>query len=209
MTAYPLIAELGSVEKTIITGLAVAGGFLVGFVVTHMVAKLLAKFVFKKAASEGLLRLARLGGGIGAAILVYFLLTGPGGLGLGGGGGEGNKPDRETNKDQTPKQEMPKSDLKNKGKSDQSGEEIFITVLRADSPDKKFYRLDDNPENFTKEELLRRITNPEHLRSKPIVRATISPVKTADGKVDLEYSVTMASVIEAELRKLGIKTYRE
>jgi hypothetical protein len=212
----PPLAELGSVEKTVIMVLAVAGGFLIGFLLTGIVGKILGKFVFKRESSERFARFVRFLGGVAGAILVYYLLQGEGGLGLGGrGGGDTSNANKDSPKQTTPKKETPKDEQpKPRDKSEEAGDEVIITVLRSDSPAKKFYLLDSEAQPITLDDLLGKIDARAKLDNKEpgkkaVNKAQILPVKTSTGKVDTEYSVQAASLLEAKLRERGIKTYRE
>lgn len=199
----PLLAELGSIEKMVITVLAVAGGFLVGAILTHVLGRMFFSFIIKGETPEKLMRVIRFAGGVAAAILVYLLLSGEGGLGLGGkGGGDSTNTNQGDNKDQTPpKKEEEKKEQKkdpNKDKSGGSPEELVVTVLRYDSPGKKFYRLGDDPEALTIEDLLVKIDDPAKAGKPRVSRVRIE-------RVDPEYSVQAVSLLKSELQGRNIR----
>jgi hypothetical protein len=200
----PILAEIGSIEKVVITVLAVAGGFLIGFVLTNAVVRLLFKFVWKKQPPERVVRVLRFAGGVAAAILVYFLLTGTGGLGLGGGGGSDG--DRGKEKQQGPSQEQPKQDakkdeLKPKDKAIESKGVLTVYLLRFDSPEKRFYRIGTDGKPSTLEEVLQRIDELIKNQKNAIAQVDIEAA-------DPEYPVQAVSVLEVELNERGIKSTR-
>jgi hypothetical protein len=201
----PPLAEIGPVERVVITILAVAGGFLIGFVLTHVVGRLLGKFVFKHETSGRLLRVARFAGGIAAAILVYMLLNGEGGLGLGGRGGGGLNPSPGESKEKTDK-ETPREDVKTPQKKDVTvvalDEQLIVYVLRADAPAKRFYQIGKDSQPLTLDDVLGRIDDR-------------SPDGKKDGKKavklvriiasDPDYSVQAATLLQAKLQERGIE----
>lgn len=173
MSSLPFpIAEIGSIEKTIIIGLATAGGFLVGFVLTNLIGRALCKFVFHRTASERLLRFARFGGGVAGAILTYLLLSGEGGFGLGGGsGGKGValKQDDGTNE---PKNKEPKVDPKidpklNDKKNATQAETVTIYVLPTNAAGEIRYRWENEEPILAIEQVLQ-IIDDRNKDGKPI-----------------------------------------
>jgi hypothetical protein len=153
----PLLAELGSIEKTVVTVLAVAGGFFLGFVLTGVLAGVLAKLAFKKAAPSRLVHFSKLGGGAIAAIAIYMLLSGEGGLGLGGrGGGDAANRDKGQLVALRKAPEDTKQESQSADQAERSGA-IQARVLAADSPDGKFFQFMDEPDALTSKELINRI----------------------------------------------------
>ena len=205
--AMPFLAELGSIEKFVIMALAVAGGFLIGFLLTNIVLRMLFKFWWKKTPPEKLLRVTRFAGGVAAAILVYLLLTGDGGLGLGGGGGGGSKDPNEgkNNLQNPPKQEEPKDkvDPKQKPKDkviDSKSGVLTVFLLRFD-PEKRFYRIGNDPKPLTLEEVLQHVDALVMNDKKSVVQVDIEVG-------DPDYPVQAVSVLEVELNNRGIKSTR-
>jgi hypothetical protein len=193
----PLLAELGSVEKTVISVLSVAGGFLVGYVATHLLARGLCRFVFKSNPIR-LLRFTRLAGGVGGAILVYFLLSGEGGLGLGGGGGAGllSGDNRKNEEKNAPQSEPQKNELKVGEKLDTSREEQFVVfILKSDSPDRKFYRFDQETTACSLDDVLTKIDNRAKAGKKLVVRIR---------EGDADYAYQAETLLERRLQERGI-----
>jgi hypothetical protein len=161
MTLNPLLSEIGALEKNVMTVLAVAGGFLIGFVATGLVATVFSKLVLKRPSPERLGRFLRVLGGAAGAIAVYLLLSGEGGLGLGGKGGGGSS--SLADGQQTPakstanKDETPKTSPTLKSKDDNGGKPLSVYVFGADSPDNRFFRFGDDPMPLTKTEVVERI----------------------------------------------------
>lgn len=202
----PLLAELGSIEKFIITALAVAGGFLIGFLLTNVIVRLLFKFVWKKTPPEKLVRFLRFAGGVGAAILVYLLLMGEGGLGLGGRGGGGSPDDRGKEKSQHPPSTEPpqkdpkKEETKQKIDDPRSGI-LTVYLLRNDSPMQRMYRVGNDGEPMTIDELLAQIDKLAADKTRPIVQVDIEIG-------DPNYAVLALSELQSKLEDRGIKSTR-
>lgn len=94
--------------------LAVGGGFLFGYLVGHLVARALNRWVFASKAPEALKKLCALISGVLFAILVAIVVFGEGGGGLfGSGTGAGDSPpvvtdkDKEKSKTNPPEQKEP------------------------------------------------------------------------------------------------------
>ncbi len=198
MTSLPLpLAELGSVEKSVVSVLAVAGGFLLGFVGTHLLARGLCRFVFRSS-PERLVRFTRFAGGAAGAILVYFLLSGQGGLGLGGGGGGDTSSGNKSKEEKTALQnEPPKNEPKVGAKLDLSNEEQFVVfILKSDSPEKKFYRFDQETTACTLDEVLQKIDRRAKSGKKLVVRIR---------EGDPDYAYQAETLLERRLQERGIE----
>src|SRR5918995_1979240 len=77
--------------------LAVGGGFLIGHVLTGVIAWALDRWITGGKTPQGVHRVARVFGGIALALLVALLLFGQGGYGIGDGPGGGpNSNDKGT-----------------------------------------------------------------------------------------------------------------
>jgi len=193
----PVLAELGSLEKNVVTIFAVAGGFFVGAVITHLLIAGACKFIFKKRTPERTVRVVRVIGGVGAAILFYWLLSGEGGFGLGGKGGDDalnkNKGDgKEAARQKQDSNVEPKNNLKI---DTSNAEQITVAVLRFDSPEKRFYRYQNDPKPLTLEELLSRIDAKAHGAKKVVVLIQAG---------DPEYPYQAATLLELKLQDRGI-----
>lgn len=84
----PLYADaFTNVGRTILNFLAIAGGFLIGYVLTHIILRIIAKFALKDRLPLLLERALQVLGGILVAFLVALLVFGDGSWGFGGSGG--------------------------------------------------------------------------------------------------------------------------
>ncbi|MSR54915.1 MAG: hypothetical protein EXS09_16755 [Gemmataceae bacterium] len=120
--------------RIVMNFLAIAGGFLLGYVVTHLVLRLISKFTANKRLPALVERALRVIGGIIAAILVGLMVFGDGGWGFGGtgganpggeGGGEQKQLPEPRKEAKTPEKVVPAP------KVDEpiSGSELNVTVL--------------------------------------------------------------------------------
>jgi hypothetical protein len=204
--ATPFLAELGSIEKFVITALAVAGGFLVGFLLTNVIARLLCKFVWKREPPEKLIRIIRFAGGVGAAILVYLLLMGDGGLGFGGKGGGNSADDKGKENAQNPPNNAPpekdpkKEELKQKDHDSRSGI-LTVYLLQNNAEGMRIFKLGKDGKPMTLEQLLEQIDLLSMNKKQPIVQVDIEIG-------DPDYSVLAVSRLETELNDRGIKSTR-
>lgn len=199
--ATPLLAEFGSVEKFVITALAVAGGFLIGFLLTNVIVRLLFRFVWKKTPPEKLVRFLRFAGGVGAAILVYLLLMGEGGFGLGGGGG-GPTGDTGKEKNQNPQNGKPPPSDPNQEKTKPKVDEprsgiVTVYLLSNTAPAMRMFRIGEDGQPLTWDELLKQIDKLSENKQEPIVKIEIG---------DLDYSVLAESRLVSELNNRGIRS---
>ena len=197
---HPLLAELGSIEKIVITILAVGGGFLIGSVLTNLLTRGVFKFGLHKQSPDKLVRVLRVGGGAGAAFLVYMLLGGEGGFGLGGkGGGDANpnQGERETaeRKEKKDSRILP---IMKAPENESNDEQVVVEVYKSNSMDKKFYRYSKDSTAISLEEVLRRIDDSFKAGKKPVKLVRIRAGET-------DYPVQAASALEAELRQRRIE----
>lgn len=135
---------------------AVAGGFLVGYVLTILFGWLLERFLFKFKFASGVHKIARMLGGIALAVLVAMIVFGHGiGWNLFGGGADGD------GNGETGGQTAPATGATNPTPGDNptaapvpsapkaiptTQERIRITILGGrDVKDAKFYLIDDEP----------------------------------------------------------------
>lgn len=139
----PLFANMfDSAGRVVLGVLAVAGGFLIGNLLTLLGLRLLAKFALKRKFNEMLEKALRVIGGLVLAVLVAFLVfRGGSGWGFGGGGaGDGSDPNGEgkavepsPEKAKDKKVEPPKIDSKTI-----EIDQIGVTVLTAREYPKTF-----------------------------------------------------------------------
>jgi hypothetical protein len=130
--------------------LAVGGGFLVGHVLTGVIAWALDRWVTGGKTPHGVHRVARIIGGVALALLVALMLFGQGGYGDGTGPGGGPNPDDKgpgggtatqptTNKDVQPPPPIPRQD------ATPPEQRVRVTLLGgSDVKDEKFYLIDDD-----------------------------------------------------------------
>jgi hypothetical protein len=132
--------------KYVLYVLAVAGGFLVGNVVTWIVCRAVAKLAFKRKMNEQFERALRILGGIAVAILVAYLLFRFGsGWGLGGSGsGEGQGTGTSGQSDDRPN-DSPKTDPKKSQPAEVLSSTLKVRIEAATSYPKTF-RFESSPE---------------------------------------------------------------
>lgn len=177
MTIAPSLAPVfaiglssGNVAQFFVNVLAVAGGFLVGWMLTGFLAWLLERRIIRlrtpygsspvtSQGAPGLRKIARILGGIALAILVALIVFGKGsGWTIGGGGGEGEgkkdaNPDGPGGPDKgspvsTEPERLPPATSRTPAPN---RERVRITVLGGEAvKDQRFYLLDDDstPRNF-------------------------------------------------------------
>lgn len=132
--------------KFVENGLAVAGGFLVGYVGVIVLGWAADKFLFKRPSPALLHRACRVLGGLIVALLVAMLLFGEGG-GEGGGTGEGagngkSSPTTGTLDPATPNAEPQPKPVKPLPPAE---ERVRVTILGGtDVKDAKFYLVEDD-----------------------------------------------------------------
>jgi hypothetical protein len=129
--------------------LAVGGGFLVGHVLTGVVAWALDRWITGGKTPQGVYRVARMIGGVALALLVALLLFGQGGYGDGTGPGGGPDPNDKgpgggtvtqptDTRDVQPPPVLPKD-------TTPPEQRVRVTLLGgSDVKDEKFYLIDDD-----------------------------------------------------------------
>jgi hypothetical protein len=201
-----LLAEFGSVEKTVISVLSVSGGFLLGHLLTGLTVHLIAKFMLKKQAPPRLTQFARLAGGAGAAIAVYLMLAGQGGFGFGGSGGEGNgllNVNSGTDNKTPAKQVEPDSAPKSKEKDeDVRGKPLSVFILGPGAPDQKYFRFEDDPQPLTDDEIVQRI---EHLDKAGQIKVKQIRIKAGTDKPSAQHYSRLYSKLMKALQPLGFE----
>jgi len=130
--------------------LAVGGGFLVGHVLTGVIAWALDRWITGGKTPQGVHRVARMVGGAALALLVAMMLFGQGGYGDGTGPGGGSNPDDKgpgggtttqptDQRDVRPPPPVPQKD------STPPEQRVRVTMLGgSDVKDEKFYMIDDD-----------------------------------------------------------------
>lgn len=134
----PLFANMfANAGRVVLGALAVAGGFLIGNVLTLLLLRVLAKFMWKQRLNETLEKAIRFIGGLALAILVAFLVfRGGSGWGLGGDGdGQGTGQGGEGKVDDNPGKEKvnPAKKVEPKPSDPKVVEvtEVRVTILSA------------------------------------------------------------------------------
>ncbi|HEY1190896.1 MAG TPA: hypothetical protein VGE74_24910 [Gemmata sp.] len=152
----------------VIKGLAVGGGFLLGYFLGGFVAWALDRWVFAHRAPAQLKRLCALLGGVALAIAVALIVFGSGGGGLFGGGGPGDaKGTAGEDKGQQPPPVAPKEETKSpppkiepKVDVKPTPGDVRISILGgADVRDGKFYIIGTDPTPRTLDELKKAIAD--------------------------------------------------
>lgn len=140
--------------------LAVGGGFLFGYLVGHLVARALNRWVFASKAPETLNKLCALISGVLFAILVAIVVFGEGGGGLFGSGqgtSDGTNPpvekDKDKNKAQPPEVKEPPKKPQDKVKPPDpkpTPGDLRVSILSGtDVKDGRFYQIEgDAPKSF-------------------------------------------------------------
>jgi hypothetical protein len=160
----PPLAEFGSIEKTAISVLAVAGGFLIGYLATGVLAHVVNKFTLRKQSPGRLVRFLKMAGGTAAAIAIYLMLSGEGGFGFGGKGGGNSqsknegKSDAATNPNKDTPDKSKTTDVKQKTKDEEvRGTPLSVYILGVDASNGRFFRFEDEAQPLTDEEIIQRI----------------------------------------------------
>jgi hypothetical protein len=193
--------KMTGVEQVVIHWLSVVGGFGVGFVLTHFLVGILSSFVFKSVAPAKLKQFLRIGGGIAAAILVYFLLLPSGGNGPGGSGdmsislnGPNSPADQPKKTPEEPKKEIKENPAEN-SKLPSSDEVISVTVLEPNA-EQKWYLYGDEKEPMTIKAVLDRIDQRDNSKEE-------KPIKMVRIITTGKSSDSAESLLKSELKKRG------
>ncbi|OWK40907.1 hypothetical protein [Fimbriiglobus ruber] len=173
------------VAQLAVNVLAVAGGFLVGYIATLIGAKVLDKYLTAGKTPLPLHKVARLLGGAIVALLVALVVFGEGGGGLGSGTGEGKEKVEGTGvgegtgqtvsvpapKVDTPTPTPPPKTTQLK-EADKVYDVIRVTVLGGeDVKELKFYRVDDDAVPKTLKELQDAVKTRQQAATKPVAIA--------------------------------------
>ncbi len=140
--------------------LAVGGAFLLGYLFAGGVAALLDRGLFRRRTPPGVKKVAKLLGGLAAAVLAALALFGSGGDGLlGGGAGDGpGKVDGPTGTGTPAAKDDSKTPVRPPDVRPSEGE-VRVTVLGGDDvKGSRFYLVDDDATPKTFEELQAAIT---------------------------------------------------
>lgn len=158
----------------VIKGLAVGGGFLVGYFLGGAVAWALDRWVFAHKAPPVLKRACALLSGVVLAIIVALIVFGSGGSGLFGGGGTGDKKGIGEDKDKpqqttTPPRDQQKTEppkIEPQVEPKPTPGDVRVAILSgSDVSDGKFYTLDTVSTPLTLDELKKAIA--ERPKDKP------------------------------------------
>jgi hypothetical protein len=155
-----LLAAFENIGRVVVGVFAIAGGFLIGNLITYFGIKLGSKLILKKQPPAVPTRIARLVGGAALAMLVAYFVFGEGGFGFGTGAGTGHKDGIDAGKSKevsNKNNEAPKDISKQVGPS--IGNEIprersRVTILGGeDVKDDRYYLLDNDPMPHTLAEI--------------------------------------------------------
>ena len=155
----------------VIKGLAVAGAFLIGYFLGHVVAWAMDRWLFAHKAPDQLKKAISLLAGVALAVLVALIVFGEGGSGLfGSGGGDGQgkgqptpAADGKTAPTPTPEPKEiptpPKPDEPPKVAPKPTPGDVRVAILAGDEvKEGRFYVVDDDPAPKTFEEFKQAIT---------------------------------------------------
>lgn len=144
----------GHFAQTLVNGLAVLGGFLAGYVMAGLIAKLLDRVLVLRKSPLWLHRIIRILGGVAVAMLVAMIVFGHGkGWNLFGGGADGTAEATGTQPVSTTavQKTEPPPEPKTQG---EAGDRIRVTILGGtDVKAERFYLLDDDLSPMTLAEL--------------------------------------------------------
>jgi hypothetical protein len=192
--------SMSRLEQEFIRWLSVAGGFFVGFVVTHILVRILCSFVFKTTPSAKLVQVLRIGGGIAVAIMVYFLLLPSGGPGPGGAGDATLFPNTTNNAQEQPKnqnEEIKKDSPPVSKETLLPSDEVVTVTILSPNVNKKWYRYEKETDPVLEETVLKRISD----RDKPGEK----PVKVVQIVLGENASAPAAAKLVKRIREMGKK----
>jgi hypothetical protein len=186
----PLLGFLSDAKEAfteLVTGLLmVAGGFLIGYLLGGVVAWAAGRYVFRQQDTTSLKRLGRpVGGAVLALIVALIVFTGRGKPHGEGGDGKGDpNADPNATKSGTPPVSVPKVDpnaAPPKTPEVKPAEStIRVTVLGGtDVRDGRFYRIDDDPNPKTFDELKQAVTARKATEAGKLMVAILFPEKNA------------------------------
>jgi hypothetical protein len=140
--------------QLVVNGLAVAGGFLLGWVLAAVAGLLLDRWLFRRRTPPVAHKMLRLVGGVAVAVLVALIVFGHGqGWTLFGGGLDGSANGTGPTTPTTPAETKSEADTLSKAAPPKpaadaapAGERIRVTMLGgADVKDQRFYLVEDDP----------------------------------------------------------------
>jgi hypothetical protein len=197
--------------------LAVAGGFLAGFVIGGVAAWAFDRWVFARKTPDFVKQAVRVLSGLAVAILVAMIVFGDGsGGGLFGGSGDGTGTGTPQNTDSgkksdtpapsvkppDPKVVPPKVDAVRTPEVKPTDVVIRVTFLGgADVTGDRFYQLDDDPAPKTFEELKAAITKRKESEPRKVYLAVQFPARNRIA----EDSVNVTQVTEWARNSMGIE----
>ncbi len=203
-----------------IKGLAVAGGFLIGYFLGGVVAWGLDRWVFAKKAPDQLKKAVALVAGVALAILVALIVFGEGGNGLFGGGSQGDgkgtaTPEAKGKPEPSQPVVPPKKDevptpkpIDPVAPSKPADTIIRVTILGgSDVPgDERFYVVEDGPKPKTFAELKEAVTARKQ-KEKGTVGLSITFRPTNAPSLDpVHYSISQLTNWARDVAKLDVTT---
>lgn len=166
--------DSSKVAQFFVNCLAVGGGFLAGFLLTWISTFLLDRWITRGRTPEPLHRIARILGGVAAAVLVALIVFGQGGngYGLGGDAGEG-KGDGQGLGHGTVATQPTAADVRpietTKSEPVPPEQRVRVTMLGGEAvKEERFYLLDDDPGPRTLEEIKTAVAAKKGAGGKPV-----------------------------------------
>lgn len=169
--------DTSKAAQYLLRGLAVGGAFLVGYVLTWVVAKLLDRSLTAGKSPSAVHKSARFLGGLLLAVIAAIFLFGPGGDGLGFGGGPGEGKGQGTGEgkggDATRPTQPITADVKapdqTKAEAVPPEQRVRVTMLGGeDVKDERFYLLDDDRTPHTFAEVTATVSAKKSASAKPV-----------------------------------------
>jgi hypothetical protein len=171
------VPDTSKAAQYLLRGLAVGGAFLVGYVLTWVVARLLDRSLTAGKSPSAVHKSARFLGGLLLAVIAAIFLFGPGGDGLGFGGGPGEGKGQgagegkggEATKPTQPISADVKSPEPTKSDPVPPEQRVRVTMLGGeDVKDERFYLLDDDRSPRTFAEVTAAVTAKKSASAKPV-----------------------------------------
>jgi hypothetical protein len=170
--------DTSQAAQYLLRGLAVGGAFLVGYVLTWLIAKMLDRSLTAGKSPPTVHKTVRVLGGLLLAVIAAIFLFGPGGDGLGFGGGPGDGRGQGTGEgkgggDATHPTQPISTDVKpaepSKGEAVPPEQRVRVTMLGGeDVKDERFYLLDDDRTAHTFTEVTAAVSAKKSASAKPV-----------------------------------------
>lgn len=217
MPAVPMFAIPGSDQLAAfaVKCLAVAGGFLAGYVIGGTAAWALDRWVFAQKSPDFVKKSIRVVAGIALAVLIALIVFGEGGGGLfGGGGGAGQgegkgtpsstDDGRKAEQPKPPELKQPKVDVRNTPDIRPEDPRVRVTFLGGDAVQgNRFYLVDDDPSPKTFAELKAILLTRKKESSRPLFLLVLFPTNPKQ-RID-ENSINVTQVTTWARNEAGVE----